>query len=65
MVASAFGSGWPEEAGAGSTLDTLVRVLKAMDATNALNTLVPEPQVSPLALLRSARPRRRVSTYQQ
>ena len=40
------------EAGAGSSLDSFVRVLKALEATDAIAMLVPEPRVSPLALLK-------------
>lgn len=49
------------EAGRGSSVETLVRVLKALDSLEALRTLAPRPTVSPLALLRqSGSPRRRV-----
>ena len=49
------------EAGRGSTVETLVRVLKALDSVDGLRLLAPKPSVSPLALLRhSGRPRRRV-----
>jgi len=49
------------EAGRGSSVETLVRVLKALDSLEALRMLAPRPSVSPLALLRrSCRPRRRV-----
>ena len=41
------------EGGRGSTVETLVRVLNAMDAAD-------KPQISPLALLHSPRPQRRV-----
>jgi transcriptional regulator with XRE-family HTH domain len=48
------------EGGKGSTIETLVRVLNAMDAAGTLEMLAPKPQVSPLALLHSPRPQRRV-----
>jgi len=49
------------EAGAGSTIETFLRVLKALNAVDAIETLVPQPQVSPLAMLKNARVPRRVS----
>ena len=48
------------EAGAGSTVESLVRVLKALNAADALRLLAPQPKVSPLALLKQGHPRRRV-----
>ena len=49
------------ETGRGSSTETLVRVLKALDSLDGLNLLAPRPSVSPLALLRHAgRARRRV-----
>jgi transcriptional regulator with XRE-family HTH domain len=50
------------ENGRGSTLRTLVRVLRALDRADWLTTLAPEPSVSPIDLVRSssATPRRRV-----
>jgi transcriptional regulator with XRE-family HTH domain len=50
------------ENGRGSTLRTLVRVLRALGRADWLGTLAPEPTVSPLDLIRSssATPRRRV-----
>lgn len=47
------------EAGTGSTLQTLARVLKAMDLGDSLSTLVPVPRVSPMAMLRESRGRKR------
>jgi transcriptional regulator with XRE-family HTH domain len=49
------------EAGAGSTVETFLRVLKALNAVDAIETLVPQAQVSPLALLKNDRVPRRVS----
>jgi transcriptional regulator with XRE-family HTH domain len=40
------------EAGRGSSVETLVRVLKALDSLDGLRLLAPRPSVSPLALLR-------------
>ena len=48
------------ENGAGSTLDSFVRVLKALNATDAIERLVPQPRVSPLALLKTGGQPRRV-----
>ncbi len=53
------------EAGEGSKLITLIRVLKALEALGSLDALAPEPSVSPMAMLgrgkapqRASRPRR-------
>lgn len=48
------------EAGRGSTVETLLRVLKALDSLAGLDLIVPKPTVSPLAMLRHAKPRQRV-----
>lgn len=48
------------EAGAGSSVVSLMRVLKALDQTAAIDLLAPQPQVSPLALLRKRHEPRRV-----
>ncbi|MCL2658967.1 MAG: helix-turn-helix domain-containing protein [Acidobacteriaceae bacterium] len=49
------------ETGRGSSVETLVRVLKALNSLEGLRMLAPTPSVSPLALMRHAnRPRRRV-----
>ena len=47
------------EAGRGSTLHTLVRALKALDADQAIDTLVPQPGISPMALLDKPKGRQR------
>lgn len=47
------------EAGRGSTLHTLVRVLKALGAEQNIDALVPQPRVSPMALLEQPRGRKR------
>ena len=47
------------EAGTGSTLQTLARVLKAMELDNNLSMLVPVPRVSPMSMLRDNRSRKR------
>jgi transcriptional regulator with XRE-family HTH domain len=48
------------ELGAGSSVDTLLRTLKALGAPNLLDALAPAPVVSPLAMLKSPEPPRRV-----
>ena len=50
------------ENGRGSTVRSLVRVLRALGAESALDTIAPHSDVSPLDVLRSApaAPRRRV-----
>jgi transcriptional regulator with XRE-family HTH domain len=49
------------EAGRGSSVETLLRVLKALDSLEGMSLLAPRPSVSPLALLRhSGTVRRRV-----
>ena len=41
------------EAGRGSTVETLLRALKALDYTEGIETLAPEPTVNPLVMLRT------------
>lgn len=48
------------ENGKGSSVETLVRVLKALDATGGIEQLAPRPTISPMALLRTKTPPRRV-----
>ncbi len=48
------------EAGRGSTVESLLRVLKALDSLDGLQLIAPKPSVSPLALLRHSKSRRRV-----
>jgi DNA-binding XRE family transcriptional regulator len=48
------------EAGRGSTVETLLRTLKALDSLEGLRMLAPDATVSPLALLRHAKVRQRV-----
>lgn len=48
------------EAGRGSTVESLLRVLKALDSLEGLERLAPKPSVNPLALLRSTKVRQRV-----
>jgi hypothetical protein len=49
------------EAGRGSSVETLLRFLKALESLDGLRLLAPKPSVSPLALLRHAgKARRRV-----
>lgn len=47
------------EAGTGSTLQTLVRVLKAMGLGGSLPLVVPVPRVSPMAMLQKTSSRKR------
>jgi transcriptional regulator with XRE-family HTH domain len=47
------------EAGRGSSLETFVRTLKALDFLDGIEMLAPEPSINPLALLKSAKPRQR------
>ena len=47
------------EAGRGSTVETLLRTLKALDSLDGIRALVPEVQVCPLALLQNPKTRRR------
>jgi transcriptional regulator with XRE-family HTH domain len=49
------------ESGGGSTVETLLRVLKALGVTDPIAALAPVPQVSPLALLRSPKSPQRAS----
>ena len=48
------------EAGRGSTVETLLRTLKALDFLQGIEMLAPEVTVNPLALLRQAKPPQRV-----
>jgi transcriptional regulator with XRE-family HTH domain len=48
------------EAGRGSTVETLVRVLKALELTDRIELLAPEPTTNPLSLLRNAKLRKRI-----
>ena len=48
------------EAGRGSTVETLLRTLKALDFLQGIEMLAPEVTVNPLALLRRAKPPQRV-----
>lgn len=47
------------EAGTGSTLQTLARVLKAMDLGGSLSMVVPVPRVSPMSMLQKTSRRKR------
>ena len=53
------------ESGRGSTVETLLRTLKALDSLDAIDRLVPEATVSPLELLRHAKVRKRVRRSQK
>ena len=48
------------EAGRGSTVETLLRTLKALDALQGIELLAPEVTVDPLALLHASKPPQRV-----
>ena len=48
------------ENGHGSTLETFLRTLRALDYVKAIELLAPEPTISPLALLRKSKPPQRV-----
>jgi transcriptional regulator with XRE-family HTH domain len=48
------------EAGRGSTVESLLRILKALDSLEGIEMLAPKPSVNPLALLRGAKVRQRV-----
>lgn len=43
------------EAGRGSTLETMIRVLKALECLQGIDVLVPEPSINPLDLLRQSK----------
>ena len=47
------------EAGRGSSVQTLLRVLKAMNYTEGIEMLAPQPTVNPLALLKTKTPPQR------
>lgn len=49
------------EAGQGSTIKTLVCVLRALGRQEWLNTIAPVATINPLALTREAQPRQRAS----
>lgn len=48
------------EAGRGSSVETLLRVLKALNSLEGIEMLAPKPSVNPIALLRGTAVRRRV-----
>jgi len=48
------------ESGHGSTVETLLRVLKALDYLQGIDMLAPEPSVNPLDLLRQSKAPQRV-----
>jgi len=48
------------ESGNGSTVETLLRVLKALDYLQGIDMLAPEPGVNPLDLLRQSKAPQRV-----
>lgn len=48
------------EAGRGSTVETLLRTLKALDYVQGIEMLAPEVTVNPLALLHNSKPPQRI-----
>ena len=48
------------EQGLGSSVETLLRVLKALGSLEGIDALAPRPSINPLALLRRTAPPRRV-----
>ena len=50
------------EAGRGSSVETLLRTLKALDYLQGIDTLAPEVTINPLTMLRKSSPRRRART---
>jgi transcriptional regulator with XRE-family HTH domain len=48
------------ESGRGSTVETLLRTLKALDYLQGIDMLAPEATIDPLAMLRRPKPQRRV-----
>ncbi len=48
------------ESGRGSTVETLLRTLKALDYLQGIETLAPEVTVDPIALLHRLKPQQRV-----
>ena len=48
------------EAGRGYSVESLLRVLKALDSLEGIEMLAPKPSVNPIALLHSTEARRRV-----
>lgn len=49
------------EGGHGSTINTLVCILRALERQEWLNTIAPVATINPLALTREAQPRQRAS----
>ena len=47
------------EAGRGSSVKTLLRILKALNYLDGIETLAPEPTINPLALLKTKTPPQR------
>lgn len=48
------------ENGRGSTLETLLRTLRALDYVKGIEMLAPEPTINPLSMLRTPKPQQRV-----
>jgi transcriptional regulator with XRE-family HTH domain len=49
------------ESGHGSTVETLLRTLKALDSVRGIELIAPEPSIDPVAMLRTSKPSQRVS----
>jgi transcriptional regulator with XRE-family HTH domain len=48
------------ENGRGSTLETLLRTLRALDYVKGIEMLAPQPTINPLTMLRTPKPPQRV-----
>ena len=48
------------ENGHGSTLETLLRTLRALDYVKGIEALAPQPTINPLTMLRTPKPQQRV-----
>jgi transcriptional regulator with XRE-family HTH domain len=48
------------ESGHGSTVETLLRTLKALDSLEGIEMLAPEPSIDPVAMLHVSKPLQRV-----
>lgn len=51
------------ENGRGSSIETLLRVLKALDRLDGIDKLVPKPGINSLSMLRNSKTPRRVRRY--
>lgn len=53
------------EAGTGSTVKTLLSVIRALDREQWLSNLAPIPSINPLTMTKSSRPRQRAGKVRQ